>query len=288
MNVNQVLRMVLTSALIIFCGTSDAACRSTLHYVNGVMNADTDEAIAVTKSLREQFKSDSTICVGEPLFNPSQAFLMDLAETYKLKLDNTQGILAQIKVGLIAGILQAWNNFIALFSGQQTDLYNYKETLTDMYTKLKPGLTAGDGKVLIAHSEGNLFALELQKLAVADGYPEGRVAVMHVASPIKVKLLLQRTMTVLSTGDTVIKANSVLFGSNKPNFEPDKLEQAELGHGFMAVYLNPDNMGTFTNYSCDKVRMTAVTVITDSIRRAAQCQFGPCVTISFGFSNGEC
>ena len=288
MNNRKVITALLSSLLILLCGESAAACKSTLHYVNGVMNDTRKEADSATKSLREQFKSDSTICVGEPLFNPSQAFLMDLAETYKLKLDNTQGILAQIKVGLLAGILQAWNNFIALFSGQQTDLYNYKDTLADMYAKLKPGLTAGDGKVLIAHSEGNLFALELQKLAVADGYPEGRVAVMHVASPIKVKLLLQRTMTVLSTGDTVIKANSVLFGSNKPNFEPDKLEQAELGHGFMSVYLNPDNIGTFTSYSCDKVKMPAVTVIADSIRRAAQCQFGPCINISFGSANGEC
>ena len=288
MNNRKVITVLLSSLLILLCGESAAACKSTLHYINGVLNTDDRDLINATEFLRKELQNDPSICVGEPLFNPSQAFLMDLAETYKLKLDNTQGILNQVWTGILAGSLQAWSNFIALFSGQQTDLYNYKDTLSDMYAKLKPGLTAGDGKVLIAHSEGNLFALELQKLAVADGYPEGRVAVMHVASPIKVKLMLLRTMTVLSTGDTVIKANSVIFGSNKPNFEPDKLEQAELGHGFMAVYLNPDNMGTFTNYSCDKVKTTAVTVVTDSIRRAAQCQFGPCINISFGSANGEC
>ena len=280
------LRAVVLLLVLCLSPVANAICRSTLHYVNGVMNSDDTDLIRITEFFRKEFKDDPNLCVGEPLFNPSQKMLMDLAENYKLRLDLGKSLWPQIVDGFVAGLLQAFNNILAMVRGEKTDIYGYKTDLDSMYAKLKPELMVGNGHVLLPHSEGNLFALELQKLAVADGYSADKIAIMHVAAPIKVALTLQRAATVLSSGDEIIKSLSLLFDANKPNFVPDLATQPELGHSMLAVYLNPENVGTFTNFSCEKSQTTPLSVIVTSVRRAAQCQFGPCINLSF--SNGEC
>lgn len=280
------LRAIVLLLALCLSSVAEAACRTTLHYVNGVMNDTHTEADFITETIQKELKSEPSICVGEPLYNSSQKLLMDLAETYKLKMDEGGGFWSKMWNGFFAGWLAAWHNIIAISTGNATDIYNYKAEMEAMYTKLKPELVAGNGHVLVAHSEGNLLAMQLQKIAVADGYSAGRIAIMHVAAPAKIVLSLQRTMTVLSSEDRVIGAYTLTSVANKPNFVPDLATQPELGHSMLAVYLNPENVGTFTNFNCEKNRIAMVSEIVGSIRRAAQCQFGPCINLSF--SNGEC
>lgn len=280
------LRAVALLLVLCLPPVANAICHSTLHYVNGVMNSDDTDLIRITEFFRKELKDDPNLCVGEPLFNPSQKMLMDLAENYKLRLDLGKSLWPQIVDGFVAGLLHVFNNLLAMVRGEKTDIYGYKADLESMYAKLKPELMAGNGHVLLPHSEGNLLAIRLREMAVADGYSADKIAIMHVAAPIKVALTVQRAATVLSSQDTIIKSHSLLFDANKPNFVPDLAQQPEMGHGMLAVYLNPDNMGTFTNFSCKKSQTTPLSVIVESIRRAAQCQFGTCVNLSF--SNGEC
>ncbi len=281
------LRAVALLLVLCLSPVANATCRSTLHYVNGVLNDTRTEAEFITEALQKELKDDPNLCVGEPLFNPSQKMLMDLAETYKLKLDLGKIIWPQIVDGFVAGLLHVFNNLLAMVRGEKTDIYGYKADLESMYAKLKPELEAKNGHVLIAHSEGNLLAMQLQKMAVADGYAR-RIDIMHVAAPAKIELSRQRTMALLSTEDNVIKVYTLTSVANKPNFIPDLTTQPEMGHGMLAVYLNPNNTGTFTNFSCEKSQTTPLSEIVASIRRAAQCQFGTCVNIGFGNANGEC
>ncbi len=149
-----------------------AECKSVLRYVNGVMNFE---------------------------FNPSQKLLMDLAETYKLKFNLETGFLQRIKDGFIAGWHGAWDLLIKFYSGQQLDPYNYKELTDSMYATIKADLVAGKGVILVSHSEGNLFALELKKMAKASGYADNLVVIVHVASPTKVALDALRQSMILSS-----------------------------------------------------------------------------------------
>lgn len=263
--------------------TALAECKSVLRYVNGVMNFDQIEARKVSSVLEKALAQNTAVCVSDPLFNPSQKLLMDLSETYKLKFNLETGFLQRIKDGFIAGWHGAWDILIKFYSGQQLDPYNYKELTDSMYATIKADLVAGKGVILVSHSEGNLFALELKKMAKTEGYADNLVTIVYIAPPTKVLLDALRQSMVLSFLDRVI---GTLTGVNKPNFVPDTSTTAELGHGMLAVYMNPDVTGTFTTFYCEKKKKTARSVILDSIGISARCQFGPCVSISF--SNGEC
>ena len=263
--------------------TASAECKSVLRYINGVMNFDQIEARKVSSVLEKALAANTAICVSDPLFNPSQKLLMDLSENYKMKFNLETGFLQRIENGFIAGWHGAWDILYKFYSGQQLDPYNYKELTDSMYATIKADLVAGKGVILVSHSEGNLFALELKKMAKAGGYADNLVTIVHIAPPTKVSLDALRQSMVLSSLDRVI---GTLTGVNKPNFAPDTSTTIELGHGMLAVYMNPDVTGTFTNFYCEKKKKAARDVILDSIGISARCQFGPCVSISF--SNGEC
>lgn len=210
------LRAVALLLVLCLSPVANATCRSTLHYVNGVLNDTRTEAEFITEALQKELKDDPNLCVGEPLFNPSQKMLMDLAETYKLKLDLGKNLWLQIKDGFVAGLLQAFNSILAMVRGEKTDIYGYKADLESMYAKLKPELMAGNGHVLLPHSEGNLLAIRLREMAVADGYSADKIAIMHVESAI------------FGGDPELYRAHAIAFGQASVMLDPYEYHEVEL------------------------------------------------------------
>ena len=276
----QVIAFVL---FVLLPMQTHAVCKSNVHYINGVLNQDKKEGEKVTERIKVYLKNHPTACVGDPLFNPSQDLLMDLTETYEMKAAGDQNFLLQFKDQFIAAWNRSWGNFFSILSGNKPDEYNFKQTLADMYAIIKPELARGESVMLMAHSEGNLFASELKKMAVADSFFPWRIEITHIAPPTKVGISPIRPVAVLASTDLVIK---FLLNTNQSNFFPDTLLQPELGHGMMAVYLNEANTGIFVDYSCQRTATNTASLVLASIKKGAECLASACIALSA--SDGVC
>ena len=268
---------VLFLCLVLSSLQANAACKVNVHYINGVINADNTKSLEVHAILKAYLKNHPTACVGDPLFNPSQDLLMDLTETYQMKVATDQNFLLQFKDQFIAAWNRSWGNFFSILSGNKPDEYNFKQTLADMYQIIKPELARGESVMLMAHSEGNLFASELKKVAVADSFFPWRIEITHIAPPTKVGISPIRPVAVLASTDLVIK---FLLNTNQSNFFPDTLLQPELGHGMMAVYLNEANTGIFVDYSCQRTATNTASLVLASIKKGAECLASACIALS--------
>lgn len=277
MFLSRFLQVIATVLFVLLPMQTHAVCKSNVHYINGVLNADSLEGEKVTERLKTYFKDHPTACVNQLLFNPSQDLLMDLTETYQMKAASDQNFLLQYKDLFIAYWNRSWGNFVALLSGNKPDEYNFKQTLADMYAIIKPELARGESVMLMAHSEGNLFASELKKMAVADSFFPWRIEITHVAPPTKVTLTPIRPMAILASTDLVIK---FLLNINQSNFFPDTLLQPELGHGMLAVYLNEANTGIFVDYSCERKATNTASLVLASVKKGAECLASACIGLS--------
>lgn len=276
---NTLIKSFLILVFTLFTTISNAECTSVVRYVNGVWNENDKNANRIKEVLKNSLSDDNRICVESPLFNPSQSYLVDIAETFALKRVVEDGFWSTFKNGLVSGIVSAIGNVVAAFTGTNPLLENQK-VLDDMYLNVKSDLDAGRGVILVAHSEGNLFALRLKQMANQNGYTnENKFKIVHLAPPTFVTQELGRNVYLRSGKDSVI--SSLVFNKNQVNFVPDS-DLSLGGHGMLSTYLNVDMKGEFTNFVCDKSMQNTKGIVLSSIKRAATCQTGgPCVFIGF-------
>lgn len=189
------------------------------------------------------------------------------------------GYWASFKNGLVSGLVSAIGNVVAVFTGGSPLLENQK-VLDDMYASVKSDLEAGKGVILVAHSEGNLFALRLKQMANQNGYTDdAKFKIVHLAPPTFVNAEVGRNVYVRSDKDTVI--SSLLFNKNTVNFVPTS-DISLGGHGMLSTYLNTEMTGNFTNFLCQSSLENTKNIVLESVKRAATCQTGgPCVFIGF-------
>ena len=272
------VKLMAVICLSLFLTNTYGACTSSLRYINGVWNKTSEHSSNVTKLLFESLSSDPRICVNDSLFNPSQGYLADIAETYDLKRSVEEGFWVNLKNIFISSAIQVANNAASAFGA--SDLYRLEndQVLAEMYVKVKSDLDSGLGVILVAHSEGNLFALRLRQLAIADNYSESKIKIVHLAPPTKVNAELDRVSYVLVNSDAVI---SKLLNINQPNITSLGGDIVDANHGVLSTYLNPDISGTFKNQRCEVSTSTPQAAALASIKRVATCQAGPCVFIGF-------
>ncbi len=276
---NTLIKSFLILVFTLFTTTSNAECTSVVRYINGVWNENIKASNNTTDVLYAALKTDSRICVESPLFNPSQSYLIDIAETFALKRVVEDGFWSTFKNGLVSGVISGIGNVIAAFTGVNPLLENQK-VLDDMYTNVKSDLIAGKGVILVAHSEGNLFALRLKQMANQDGYTDDlKFKIVHLAPPTFVTQELGRNVYIRSDKDGVI--SSLLFNKNTVNFVPTS-DTSLGGHGMLSTYLNTEMTGNFTNFLCQSSLENTKELVINSVKRAATCQTGdPCVFIGF-------
>lgn len=276
---NTLIKSFLILVFTLFTTTSNAECTSVVRYINGVWNENIKASNNTTDVLYAALKIDSRICVESPLFNPSQSYLIDIAETFALKRVIEEGYWASFKNGLVSGVISGIGNVIAAFTGVNPLLENQK-VLDDMYTSVKSDLDTGKGVILVAHSEGNLFALRLKQMANQDGYTDDlKFKIVHLAPPTFVTQELGRNVYIRSDKDGVI--SSLLFNKNTVNFVPTS-DTSLGGHGMLSTYLNTEMTGNFTNFLCQSSLENTKELVINSVKRAATCQTGdPCVFIGF-------
>ena len=271
-------KLMAVICLSLFLTNTYGACTSSLRYINGVWNKDPANSLTVKTLLTTSLSSDSRICVNDSLFNPSQGYLADIAETYELKRSVEDGFWTSLKNTFISSLIQAFNNSAAAFGA--SDLYRLEndQVLAEMYVKVKSDLDAGLGVILVAHSEGNLFALRLRQLAIADNYSESKIKIVHLAPPTRITTEVDRVPYFLVNSDGVI---SRLLNINQPNITSLGGDIVDVNHGVLSTYLNPDISGTFKNQRCEVSTSTPQAAALASIKRVATCQAGPCVFIGF-------
>ncbi len=275
----KLTQLVIAFVFMFFTTMSNAECTSTVRYINGVWNEDVRASDYITGILVDSLKTDSRICVESPLFNPSQSYLVDIAETFALKRVIEDGFWVTFKNGLISGVISGIGNVVAAFTGINPLLENQK-VLDDMYLSVKSDLSNGKGVILVAHSEGNLFALRLKQIANQNGYTDdAKFKIVHLAPPTFVNAELGRNVYIRSDKDTVI--NSLIFNKNIVNFVPTS-DVSLGGHGMLSTYLNAEMTGNFTNFVCERSAQNTKNIVLNSIKIAATCQTGaPCVYIGF-------
>ena len=272
------VKLMAAICLSLFLTNTYGACTSSLRYINGVWNKSEKTSEQVKILLSDLLATDPRICVNDSLFNPSQGYLADIAETYGLKASIEEGFWANLKNIFISSAIQVANNVASAFG--LSDLYKLENdrVLAEMYVKVKSDLDVGLGVILVAHSEGNLFALRLRQLAIADNYSESKIKIVHLAPPTRITTEVDRVPYFLVNSDAVI---SKLLNINQPNITSLGGDIVDANHGVLSTYLNPDISGTFKNQRCEVSTSTPQAAALASIKRVATCQAGPCVFIGF-------
>jgi hypothetical protein len=275
----KLIKTLITLLFLTIITNTYAECQVSVRYINGVWNKDQTEVNKVTNKIRETLSSHPSLCVSDPLFNPSQGYIMDLAETYNLKLLLEDGFWNTFKNEIVLITTQTIAGLISNFTGTSAMLEEQK-VLDNMYVSIKSDIDTGKSVTLVAHSEGNLFALKLKQKSLADGYPDWKVKIVHLAPPTYIQKDASKDIFFLSSLDSVI--GLLRSNKNSPNFIPNS-DSGLGGHGMLSTYFNPNMTVSFTDHRCEVSQTNTSDLVKQAILRHAECQSDrPCVWIGFG------
>jgi hypothetical protein len=253
---------------VLICGqgraqtaNSDSICEPSgylVGYFNGVgstLRNNTDSINSIKKRFGETKNNQK---ISYQLFiNPTDGYLGDVAEAFKQKLDANpadttltwklfwKALHAKLKIdnpSTLKDIIynqtidSALDKRKAAFDAlvQQA---NYLPVVKAQVDTLRPFLLQGSKAVLVAHSQGNLFVVDVVKTLKRE-FGESSMAVAHVA-PAGDTLLGDY---VLTNADIVIEGVRVTSGHVPPANSIDNVDQVHRvdrsGHFFKETYFN--------------------------------------------------
>jgi len=220
---------------------------TTVVFGNGVQNTYIDATLAMYKTRRTYRESANPSVLPntqyDVAYNPSVKFLADAAETFYQMLTPEQRQLPLPQIlraldskGPLLGIPDV--DVAALIAQQIAKIdANEVKRVSDVHVnQYLDSIEAGRRVILIAHSQGNLFALQAyHDLAVRRPDLAPYIQVLAVATPAS--SVIDKYVT--STKDLVIKAlPEAPHGNVTNNFDANWADYI-LGHAYSEVYLDP-------------------------------------------------
>lgn len=259
-------------------------CTTNLYFINGVGYKNASNLTFIISRIKALFRDDPSICVQPPLFNSGVGLLGDISETYALKFVAESGVFtsfANIFQGWMAETIQLTINY---FTGKtQPDLKIAKQ-LNEMTAIVQADVNAGKNVLLVAHSEGNLFAKEIVRRINATS-PQGVERVVHFGVAVPTTMVADTVYHkyLTASADGIIK---LVSNSAVPNFtssnNPDPLS---LNHDFLASYLNVNHLGNIGFMDdpalSDKQGVDIQTIFVSMVKRASKCIASPCIRLWF-------
>lgn len=278
------LRVIIAFIVLCFSASAFAAdCKTNLYFINGVGHKNDARAKDITSTLKSLLGSGSSICVKTPLFNKGDGILADLSETFALKTYSESGFITtfvNLYQEYMLGAIQLTINY---FAGDMISQSETSKQLDEMTAIVKSDVDSGKKVLLVAHSEGNLFAKEIAKRVNASA-PAGTQPVIHfgVAVPTTMRTDMAYSSYLTSSADGIIK---VVSNSAPPTFvssnNPDPLS---LNHDFLGSYLNVNHLGSVGFMDdptlSDRQGVDIQTILVSMIKRANSC-LSACVRIRF-------
>ena len=274
--------------------TSNAAtCTTVVRMINGVWNPEHQTINTATLRLLDVLKTDPSICVKLPLFNPGRGFIYDLVETNEMLRATDITWWQNFRNTVASEALKAPKYAVSALTG-----LNYQQEqnrlVMDMWATVKGDIDGGRNVILIPHSQGNLFANGIRQLADYTFDPKytsaKKLMIIHLASPTLVIVEDKRSNYFLASVDLVV---GLLFAQNKSNmtafsdFDTIVLDDGRviklrrnvpfLGHGLLEVYMSSSIMARIVqtgtdSQNCIAAVQTPLTALVNSIKATAACQ----------------
>lgn len=229
-------RLILLATLI---ASPAFAAPAAVVFVNGIQNTfdDSVASMLVLKANMKAKKLDKDFVYGNA-YNASNGFFSDMWQVFQQKKHETQNVKDFWRM-LDGGTTQAgW---------MSQDIYD--KYLNSLSTSSMPELpehlkmyrqylAEGRKLVLVAHSQGNLYANAEQNMLVSGPRSaQGKISSVGVASPAQ--YLLPGSSYITSSWDQVINGLRMIKNALPSNisigFQP---AQDTLGHSFVKIYMN--------------------------------------------------
>lgn len=229
----------LAAATALAWGASAFAAPSAVVYVNGINNTF-DDAVASMQLLKSGMKDrqlDQGYVYGNA-YNASNGFFADLKQVFGQKKQESQGA-RDFWLMVDGGAQPGWmsqavvDGYVKALSSEQK-----MTELADHLAMYRRYLGEQRKVVMVAHSQGNLYAnIEQNLLVSGPERAQGRVTTVGVASPAQ--YLLPQSSYVTSSWDQVINGlrlvKPVLPSNASIGFHP--LSDV-MGHSFARIYIN--------------------------------------------------
>ena len=258
--------------------TSNAVtCTTVVRMINGVWNPEHQTINTATLRLLDILKTDPSVCVKLPLFNPGRGFIYDLVETNEM-LRATDTSWWQSFRSTYAGVAFAAPKYAVSALTGISYQQEQEQLTTDMWMTVKEDIDSGKNVILIPHSQGNLFANGIRQLADYTFDPKytraKKLMIIHLASPTLVIVEDRRSNYFLASIDKVVG----LLVQNRSNMTSFPFAaEATTGHGLLEVYMSDSitarivQTGT-TNQNCVAAVQTPMTALVNSIKATVACQ----------------
>jgi hypothetical protein len=256
----------LSNTIFNLCYSQDItsnACHSSgyvIAFFNGVKNTKekADESTGILKSIYGDSYN------GEPIeyktfYNPTADFLRDLAEAFKQKEEETPAIRGRwelmwelvnggteiatkliIENPAVEPVINQLRETVVELSKKHADKLiseaNFAPIVNDFVSTMTAFITENKKVLVVAHSQGNLFANEVYDI-VKPTLASDSLRVVHVAAASATR----RGPYTTSHSDLVIQAiRGALSNTLEPNIDVSILAFKEdpSGHGFSEIYMN--------------------------------------------------
>ncbi|MGF6649572.1 hypothetical protein OKW34_000134 [Paraburkholderia youngii] len=242
-----------------------------VYYINGIWGSSQDVEQASADAIQQAMTAAGQVDAGHvtSIFNPTEGHVLDVFR--KLLLQKAQ------ETSSTASLLDYAENVILASNGQQNDLSGsdasaaqsalstgaatvIQDVLSDplaaqvldsVMSKVVPTALQGNKVVVIAHSEGNMFAQQMYAAAKTSGpskYNPYGIAIGNAFQVVNVATPAAKPDTgkyITSQSDIVIDKLATLLAWITQQLAPAPANvnpgiSADLsGHGFLSVYLNP-------------------------------------------------
>lgn len=273
------IRVIIAFVVLCFSAPLFAVeCTTNLYFINGVgYSKNVKKLEVVNNRLQDILKSEPSICVQPPLFNKGDGILADLSETFALKVTSESGLVATFVNFYQEYMLNAVQLAIAYFNGDTTTQPETAKQLEEMTAIVKSDIVAGKKVLLVAHSEGNLFAKEIVKRVMASSSTMGQ-SVIHfgVAVPTTMRTDVAYNSYLTASSDGIIK---LVSNSSPPTFiSSNESDKESLNHSFLGSYLNVNHLGS-VGYMDDPALSNSQSVDIQTIFVSMVKRVNSCLTV---------
>ncbi len=265
--------LVITCLLVLSLAEASAAipCTpgATVRYINGVHKEYPEEIEQSADLLRERLEAQGVACISDVLYlhNPSDGIVADILLEVALQKVTERGILFADAMLIVTGAAYSYTPYgvatnLLMSDGEATALrqriiahiqdaslssyiftlngsvYTTGDLVNEFRDKVLLDLSRGTKTVLVAHSQGNLFANETFN-AVRGTAPESLYRGLSVVNVANAASSAPSQLYITSREDLVIDLMVAMgYSPMFPNVGAGFSTADRLGHGFEEIYLS--------------------------------------------------